>query len=177
MTFSPSSRSRRLQERQAEATEQFVTFRLHQEWFALPVQSVQRVQLLGDVFGDPQRSGVSLTIYENQELLVVDVGHLIFKEAPQPLEFLNTNLPTSRLTSPRFLIVLENTEGKLVGLPVDSKPTLRRFLASAVKALPPTYTTAASLQCVSALMIQEQDQKPIFLLQPDRLFNVQPMLG
>ncbi len=80
--FSPL-RTRRLAARKAEVTQQLIVFRLQQEWFALPINAVQKVLPMPNVYGDPQATGVSLTIYQDKELLVVDVGRRIFREPPK----------------------------------------------------------------------------------------------
>jgi chemotaxis signal transduction protein len=162
-SFSPL-KNRRLQSRQAQAVQQFLVFQLRQATFALSVEAVQKVTLLGQVFGDSQQSDVSLTLYENQELLVIDVGQRIFRGQES-----TTGSLVSNPSSSRFLLIVQDSQGQLVGLPVDSKPVMRQFLTSAVAPLPATYVTAANIQCVSSLMIQTQEQQPIFLIDPDQL--------
>lgn len=157
--FSPL-RSRRFAARQKEATEQILAFRLRQEWFALPIDVVQKVVLLGKVYGDPNNTGVSLTLYQERELLVIDVGHRIFGQAPsQDL--------TEEQT--RYLLIVQNTKGDLVGLPVDSPPALRRVSQSAFKALPKAYLDRGNIQCISSKTIELEDGTPLFLLDRDRL--------
>ncbi|KGF73769.1 chemotaxis protein CheW [Neosynechococcus sphagnicola sy1] len=163
-------RFQRLQKHRAEATEQFVVFRLGQEWFALAIQVVQKVVPLGQVYGDPQGTGVSLTIYQDQELVVVDVGHRIFSN--QGLASLPTTAGAAAAPQ-RYLLIVQNSQGGVVGLPIDSQPTLRRVAIAAVMPLSTTYLSQANIQCVSSLMIQAANQPPVFLLDPDQLSQPQ----
>jgi purine-binding chemotaxis protein CheW len=157
--FSPL-RSRRFAERQTEANEQMLTFRLCQEWFALPIDGVQKVVLLGKVYGDPNNTGISLTLYQERELLVIDVGHRIFGRSP------SENL-TGEQT--RYLLIVQNAKGDLVGLPVDSPPAIRRVPKSAFKTLPETYLAQGNIQCISSQTIELDDGTTFFLLDRDRL--------
>ncbi|HEY9749895.1 MAG TPA: chemotaxis protein CheW [Allocoleopsis sp.] len=171
-----SLKSRRFGAKQTEATQQILTFRLDQEWFALPIQAVQKVVSLGQVYGDPQRSGVSLTLYQNRELVVVDVGHRIFGRTPSQ----ETSAPASTghsfsqdLGLTRYLLVLQTRSGELVGLPIDSQPALRRVPMSAFGPLPAAYATEGNIRCVSSLMLQTAEELPLFLLDPEVLLQPQ----
>jgi chemotaxis signal transduction protein len=148
--------------RSAQSSDQsFLVFQLGSEQFAISLFAVQKVSTLGKVFGDPQRSGISLTLHEGQELAVVDVQRRIL------------NRPTSDLTDTRqpdvtaqFLLVVQNSRQDMMGLPIDSKPKIQSFPEQSLKSLPAAYQNDAAIQCVSNLVIQEQDQ-PIFLLNPE----------
>ncbi len=161
MAILSSVRSRR--GRKAEATQQLIAFRLRHEWFALPIEFVYRVVTMGKVFGDPGHTGVALTHFENQELLVIDVGQRIFSD--------NTGAGESDidLSEHRCLLVLKNAEGGLVGLPLDSQPEVRRIPRSQFVPLPATYTALSKIRCISSLMVQVADGPPLFLLDPDQV--------
>lgn len=159
--------SQRSRARHAEATRQVIAFRLRQEWFALPIETVQKVVPLGKIYGDPQQTGISLTIYQGQELLVVDVGRRIFSETPHSAHTLGLN--ASQHPAQSYLLVVQIPSGSLIGLPIDSQPALQRVPKSAFTPLPVYYLSAANLRCVTALMIQTPDQPPLFLLDPERL--------
>ncbi|MGK7875484.1 MAG: chemotaxis protein CheW [Xenococcaceae cyanobacterium] len=186
-------RSRRFADRQTEATQQLVAFRLRQEWFALPIHTVQKVVPLGKVYGDPQGTGVSLTTYQGKELLVVDVGYRIFGEAPSPdLSFTDTFAPSQvaetlieddseplyqyDITEERYLLIVESASGELVGLPIDSPPTIRRVPESAFTPLPEAYVAEGNIQCISSTMVQVTDAPPLFLLNPDQLSQPQQIV-
>ena len=171
--FSPL-RSRRFAARQTEATQQLIAFRLRQEWFALPVHAVQKVAQMGKVYGDPQGTGISLTKYQNKELLVVDVGHRIFAEAPNPDLASEVVKNSSDLTQQRFLLIVQSDAGEVVGLPIDSQPAIRRVPGSAFTPLPEAYMVQGNIRCISSKMIQLTNQPPLFLLDPNRLAQRQP---
>lgn len=157
-------RSRRFATHQTEITHNLITFRLRQEWFALPIQAVQKVIPMGKVYGDPKRTGISLTLYQNQELLVVDVSHRIFGETPIS-DAKNLFYPSHE----RYLLIIENANEELVGLPIDSSPAIRRVPESAFTPLPKAYLATGNIQCISSQMVQIPDQPPLFLLNAEVL--------
>lgn len=159
-------RSRRLLARQNEITQQLIAFLLRREWFALPIENVLKVVPMGEIYGDPKGTGVSLTIYQGCELLVVDVSHRIFGEAPSSdLAASNTSVSQEE----RYLLIVQNSETEVFGLPIDSQPAIRRVLESSFVPLPAAYIAQANIQCVSSLMIAATEQPPLFLLDPELL--------
>lgn len=179
--FSPL-RSRRLSLRPTETTQQLIAFRLRQEWFALPIETVLKVVPMGSVYGDPKGTGISLTIYQGCELLVVDVAHRIFGEAPS-LDFAIRNMlsPTQQeeysqryepvvVAEQRYLLIVQRSDADLFGLPIDSAPVMRRVSESSFNSLPATFVAQGNIQCVSSLMIPATDeQPPLFLLDANQL--------
>ncbi len=175
--------------RKSEATEQLIVFRLCQEWFALPITAVQRVVTLGDICGDPQGIGIGLTRYQDQELMVIDVGRRIFAEAPpseldkrsepdKPSELGDTSVMPSKSQASNVseegqhcLIVVQNSDGDIVGLPIQSQPEVRRVPKSSYVPLPPAYKARGNIRCVSSMMVRT-DTLPLFLLDPDQLLRV-----
>jgi chemotaxis signal transduction protein len=155
-------RYRRFTASQTETIHQAIEFRLHQEWFALPINAIQKIIPLSKVYGDPKGTGISLTNYEGQELLVIDVSHQIFGNAPSL---------DSDATEQRFLAVLANSTGESIGLPIDSAPSVLRVPESALTVLPETYIKQGNINCISSRMIQMSDRPPLFLLDPDLLFS------
>ncbi|MGF1600857.1 MAG: chemotaxis protein CheW [Thermosynechococcaceae cyanobacterium] len=165
MAILSAGRSRR--GRKAEATEQFIAFRLRQEWFALRIDAVHRVVTLGQTFGDPGHTGIGLTQYQDQELLVIDVSQRIFAE--EKYESLIKFEAGTNDSAQRCLIVLKNSQGELIGLPIDSQPEVKRAPASRLTPLPATYTSRSKIRCLSSMMVQLPDEPPLFLLDPDQL--------
>ncbi|MEA5535878.1 chemotaxis protein CheW [Crocosphaera sp. XPORK-15E] len=161
MTIYTPRRSRRLAEQKLEKTQQMIAFILGKEWFALPIDAVQKVVTMGKVYGDPQETGISLTHYQDQELLVIDVARCIFG--------ITSMSPEQTINEQRFLLVIQNQAHKIVGLPIDSPPSLRRIPASAFMALPEIYLTQGNINCISSTMIQVPNQEPLFLLDVDQL--------
>jgi chemotaxis signal transduction protein len=176
-------RSRRLAAQQVEATKRLITFKLGTENFALPLDQVQKVTTLDRVYGDPSRTGVSLTTYQGRELVVVDVGYRIFGKEQQiilPGQQKRTNYldPQSSLDLVRYLLILKSgsdetsTATALVGLPIDSPPSIQSIQLSAFQPLPDIYRKHTNIHCVSAMLTAkssnagspEADRPSIFLL-------------
>ncbi|MGK7913321.1 MAG: chemotaxis protein CheW [Synechococcus sp.] len=167
MPLLTTPRRRRLASTYKQATRQLISFQLRQEWCALPIDSVEKVVLMGTVYGDPNQTGVSVTPYEGRELVVVDVGYRIFGDAQA--------VPSNRLESQtvRFLLIVRDNSGNRVGLPIDSAPAVQRVPVDSVAPLSTAYQSEGSLQCVSSLAVQSEDSAPIFLLDTEKICNTQ----
>ncbi|WP_107671145.1 chemotaxis protein CheW [Cyanothece sp. BG0011] len=145
-------------------TQQIITFLLGEEWFALPIDAIQKVVQLGKVYGDPQRKGISLTHYQGQELLVIDVARRIFG-----IEILSSHQNTEQT---RFLLIIHNKNHEIVGLPIDSPPSILRVPESAFIPLPDIYLTQGNIHCISSTLIQVNEQQSFFLLDVGQLIPV-----
>uniref|UniRef100_B8HY13 CheW domain protein n=1 Tax=Cyanothece sp. (strain PCC 7425 / ATCC 29141) TaxID=395961 RepID=B8HY13_CYAP4 len=159
-----------------EASQQLIQFRLRREWFALPIQAVQKVVPLGPVYGDPQQTGVSLTLYQGQELVVIDVGLRIFNDppsdrGPEDLEPVEGKGKIAEKQQLLLILAKASPQAVPIGLPIDSQPVLRRITANQVIPLSETYLSQGNIRCVSSLMIPpptdtpvEQPDSPVFIL-------------
>jgi chemotaxis signal transduction protein len=176
-------RSRRLAAQQADTTKRLITFKLGGEVFAVSLDRVQKVTTLDRLYGDPHHTGVSLTTYQGQELVVVDVGYRIFGRTPQGL---SPDLPErSRIESTdskdliKYLLVLQadqvNTaaeiDRQLIGLPIDSAPSIQSMPVSAFQPLPEIYRQHGNIHCVSSFSIDLPDRPSIFLLDIDAIVS------
>jgi chemotaxis signal transduction protein len=159
-------RYRRFSASQAEKKYQLIGFRLQQEWFALPIDAIQKVVPLGRVYGDPKGTGISLTNYEGREVLTIDVGHQIFQDAPSLS--LGKDETSDRQ---RFLAILKGKNDELVGLPIDSPPSVLQVTESAFTALPEAYMQRGNIKCISSMMVQMSD-RALFLLDRDALLQL-----
>ena len=197
--FSPLT-SRRSSNRKVKPTQQLIVFRLRNEGFALPIRASLKVIPLGEVFGAPQTTGVGLTLYQDQELLVIDIGKRIFRSvvttetlsSSEPSETLtllggspsktllssepSESRPPSETIEGKYLLIIQSSKSKLVGLPLLEPPFLQRVPESAFAPLTSEYLAYGTIQCVSALIIQGNDQPPLFLLNPDQLVQPQSAL-
>lgn len=178
--FSPLT-SRRSTRRNAVATQQLIVFRLRDEGFALPIRAVQKVIPMGNVYGAPGGAGVSLTLYQDQELIVIDAGHQIFRgenaEDSSPHAFRQSaQRPLDDTTVQRYLLIVMSSQGKLVGLPIEEPPSLQRVPESAFAPLTSDYISYGNIRCVSALIKLNNDEPPLFLLNPDQLVQPQQAL-
>ena len=177
MALLTTPRRRRLANTSKQATRQLIAFQLRQEWCALPIDSVEKVILMGTVYGDPNRTGVSVTAYEGRELVVVDVGYRIFGDsqtvhgsAANDIEHSDRNAAPQTV---RFMLIVRDEAGTRVGLPIDSAPAVRRVPDDSIAPLSAAYQSEGSLQCVSSLAVQLEDSPPIFLLATEKLCNTQ----
>lgn len=178
--FSPLT-SRRSTTRKVEATQQLIVFRLALGSFALPIRSVQKVIPMGNIYGAPGGTGVCLTLYQEQELIVIDPEHRIFRRAPNEysspdVSNAKTTLPLDDTTVQRYLLIIQSAQGKLVGLPIEEPPSLQRAPESAFTSLTSAYISEGNIRCVSALVLQKNDQPPLFLLNPEQLVQPQQAL-
>ena len=172
--FSPLA-ARRKSRRIAEVTQQLIVFRLHSEGFALPIRAVQKVIPMGFLYGAPGGTGVSLTLYQDRELIVIDVENRIFRGRPSKDSFKNAfhyqaeETPTDTLPAQHYLLIVQSSSGQLVGLPIEEPPSLQRVPQSAFAPLSPSYISEGNLRCVSALIKRNNDESALFLLNPDQL--------
>jgi purine-binding chemotaxis protein CheW len=174
-------RSRRLATRQTEATQRLITFKLGAETFALPLDRVRKVttiDALGSnlgqrLYGDSNRTGVSLTNFQGREVVVIDVGQRIFGKSrsellPSASSIGNQTRSNSEI---RYLLILQSEtvdeltgSRSLIGLPIDSPPSIQSIQLSAFKPLPDLYQQHSNIHCVSEMSIDLPDRPAIFLL-------------
>lgn len=174
MAIFSTMRSRRLANKETQNIIQVIGFRLHQEWFALPILSIHKIVPLGKVYGDPQNTGISITSYDGREILVIDVAKKIFNGAIEPIKEStakpNLQIANSEdLTVQRYLAILSVENDSLVGLPIDSKPTMYRLEQAAFKTLPDAYLQQGNIRCVSSEFIELEELPPLFVLDPQKL--------
>lgn len=161
MTISSPHRSRRLASKKQEKTQQFITFLLGKEQFALSIDVIQKVVPMGKVYGDPQGTGISLTNYQGQELMVIDVAHRIFG-----ITEISINKDNNEI---RFLLIIKNKNNQVFGLPIDSPPSIMTVPQSAFMPLPDIYLTQKNIHCLSSTIIQIKNQTPYFVLDINQL--------
>lgn len=179
--FSPLA-SRRQSRRIAEVTQQLIVFRLRDENFALPIRTVQKVIPIDKIYGAPGGNGVSLTLYQDQELIVIDVGRRIFRGRPSEDSFkseLHHQTEEALQNKPLaqgYLLIVQNSMGLVVGLPIEEPPSLLRVPESAFTPLSASYISEGNLRCVSVLIKKNNDEPPLFLINPDQLVQAEPAL-
>ncbi len=175
------STSRRSTRRVALSTQQLIVFRLIDEGFALPIRAVQKVIPMGKIYGASGGAGVSLTLYQDQELIVIDAERRIFRGGASEdlLESdlrLRALLPLDDKLVQRYLLIVQGSGGKLVGLPIEEPPALLRVPSEAFAPLTKDYINDGNIRCVSALIRLNNDEPPLFLLNPDQLVQPQQAL-
>ena len=178
--FSPLS-SRRSARRHTVRSQQLIVFRVRNEGFALPIWAVQKVIPMGKTYGAATGRGVTLTLYQDQELIVIDAELRIFRDAPNVSASSSaltesTTLPTSDSQTQRYLLIVQSSQVKQVGLPIEEPPSLLRVPESAFSPLTKDYLAEGNIRCVSALIKLNEDESPLFLLNPDQLVQSQQAL-
>ena len=170
-------KSRRLRAHKGETTKQVIVFKIQREWFALPIFSVKKVVPKNDTQGNYQNSGAGLTVYEGKELLVLDIAYQVFGNIPkQPPSSSDPAEPVEQSSTDGYLLIIRSRKGDLVGLPVESSPTVRQFGESEIVPLPSNYAARVNIQCVAGLIVQPDNEPILFLLNPDQLLHTQPLL-
>jgi purine-binding chemotaxis protein CheW len=163
-----SSRLRRFRIHQAIATQQVLVFALRQHQFALPAQVVNKVVVLNNFYRSIPNSTAGFTLYQGEEIPVIDLQQRIFgqpADAATPLE-------VEAIAQPAYLVVVQNLQNELVGLPLDLQPRLRRIPESAFSPLSSTFLAEGHFRCTTALIMPTQDEPPIFLLNLSQLLQV-----
>ena len=162
MTISSSRLARRLASKKQEKKQQLITFLLGKEQFSIPIDFVDKVTTLDKVYGDPQQKCVSLTNYQGRELIVIDVAQRIFGVTD-----IGNNQPNNEV---RFLLILKNRDNDILGLPIDSHPSIIRVPKSAFIPLPDIYLTQGNIHCISSTIIKVENQSPYFVLDINQLW-------
>jgi chemotaxis signal transduction protein len=160
-----SLRSRRFANRVAEATVQLIAFRLRQDWFALPMEAVQRVASAQPGDSISSESGVTANLVDLQGLNIIDVNQRIFAAdiSPDRADLL------SELQQDHCFIILRPQAGETFGLPIDSRPQLRRIPQSLIIPFSSTHPAHKKLKSVDFIVNQTEDAEPLFLLNPAQL--------
>lgn len=175
MTPSPS---RRGAARRNQATQQLIVFRIRHEWFALPIRFAYKVIPMGQTYGMCRNEGISLTRYQDRDVLVIDIQRRIFFSSPEQylvsgeLDSVSSSRSSS-LTSfnQQHLLLMQTSHGELMGIPLEAPPSLRRVPDSAFAPVPTEYLKQGNIRCISALVVPSKDESPIFLLNPNQLIQ------
>jgi chemotaxis signal transduction protein len=199
MSLSPSYRSLI---RRRPATHQLIVFPLRHERFALPIRYVYKVIPLGQTYGVCHQTGISLTRYQNCDILVIDIQRRIFPDLPESIPLLEPVITSSHpdskkqslmdaseessslskensqivQASQRHLLLMQTSQKELIGIPLDVPPSLRRVSESAFSPIPSVYLEQSRIRCISALVALSEQETPVFLLNPGQLLQGQSPL-
>ncbi|BAY51579.1 hypothetical protein NIES2134_108300 [Thermostichus vulcanus NIES-2134] len=158
-------KSRRRRQSQPVVLEQFLTFTVRQEYFAVPMAQAYRVIPLPSVHGDPQQRGIGLVTYENREILVIDIGRCLFDDP----------LSSSETQTLKFLLILQpRLEQDWLGLPLTDPPVIERIPQAAIHPIPRNYLHWGSIHNVSSLMVthqEDQELPPIFIVDVEQVLH------
>jgi chemotaxis signal transduction protein len=161
MSILSSVRARRFAKQRGEAVHTLIAFRLRREWFALPIETVQKVIPLELVYDDPLDTGIRLTRYQDREIVVIDIQSRLFGERPQTIASLDS----------QYLAIVRGEPDASIGIPLDSPPSLRRVPRSAFGPLPAVDRETGKINCLGATLIQLADHPPLFLLDTRQLWE------
>jgi chemotaxis signal transduction protein len=178
MALPSSFTHRRAVNRKLEPSQQLIAFRIYREWFALPILVAQKVILLDKLHGSLFGKGASVAFYQDEELVVLDMGRRIFgdaiEQAANPSEPPSANHTVTQIqfvNQQRYLLIVDSFNDEPVGLLLESQPMLRRVPQSAFSPLPPNHFTDGGIRCVHALVASIQGEPPLFLLNLQQLLE------
>jgi purine-binding chemotaxis protein CheW len=137
-----------------------LVFSLREHWFALPVNLVNKVVMLNNLYKMAPDLTTGLAFYQGTEIAVLDTYQRIFG---QPFSS-GSNGAEGAIAQPTYLLIVQNLQGEPIGLPLESQPSLRRIPESAFSPLPSTFLTEGHIRCATALILPTQNEPPIFLL-------------
>ncbi len=162
-----SRRSRRLK---AGANQQLISFVVRGEQFAVPVGLVEKVVTVNHIYGGLDANRPGLTMYSGQQISVVNLGERLFMTAPPPLiEATHVSLQPPVL---RYLLIVPSPAHELVGLLVETQPTLIRVPTSAFSPVPATYLHGGQVRYVGAVI--DLQAALVFLINISELLQPQP---
>lgn len=152
--------------------EQFLTFCLRRELFAVPIAQAYRVIPLPPIYGDPAGRGVGLVNYGDREVLVVDVGRCLFGE----------RLSGAEREAFKFLLILQpEVAGEWLGFPLVEPPMIERVPREQVHPIPKNYLHWGNIHNVSSLMVSGRNDSsgpPLFIVDvPQVLASLKSLQG
>jgi chemotaxis signal transduction protein len=171
--YSPLRLRRQVAQR-AEAKQRLIVFQLQSVTFALALDGVVKVTTLERIYGDAAGKGEIFITYQGQEIAAIDVGAKIFGQPPMmipALDELRTIDPLAHDGS--YSIVLQSPDRGLIGLPIDSKPSISSLPSSAFVPLlePDSPEQKDNLQCVKSIS-HHQYRSSIHLLDTALLLKI-----
>lgn len=136
-----------------------IVFTIGNVKLALPIETVAKVVNQAAVYGN-SLDGVGIAHVGDREVTVIDMQQQLFRSS-----LLN------EASQARYLIVVQNTEGELFGIPVALVPTLMQVPFSSIRVLPNSYRHAEILRSATHVCHISQEEAPltIFLLDVNQL--------
>lgn len=109
--------------RTREQTQKLVTFTISQQWCALPIADLVKVIVVEELCPDNHRLGIQFARYQGQEIIVWDIGKLVFGQS-------SFQLPAS---AERHLLLGRLSNDEIVGVPIDAPPATQTVVISALQ--------------------------------------------
>lgn len=182
--MAPPHSLRMFRSKSIAVTQQVIIFSLQQEQFALPLALVVKVMAVDHLYAQVGGSETALAFAQNQDIPVIAIHQRIFGSSKGRLGNLSgvegdrpALASSSEQIVARFLLLVYDMYGELIGLPLDSPPALRRVPESAFKPISTTYQNTGSIRCLAGLIVLQPDSRPIFLLNLAQLLQPQHALS
>jgi hypothetical protein len=180
-TYSPLRLRRQVAQR-AEAKQRLIVFQLQSVTFALALDGVVKVTPLERLYGDVAGTEAIFITYQGQEIAAIDTSVKIFGQPPTVIPSLDEFRTIDPLAHEgSYSIVLQSADRGLIGLPIDSKPSITSIAFSAfVPVLEPSSPDSLAqplprsidnIQCVKSIYHRE-DRSSIHLLDTTLLLEI-----
>lgn len=123
----------------------------------LRIESIYKVLNSTQIFGS-ELNGVGIAHVGDREVTVLDLQQRLF-----------SSNPTQETLQGAYLIVIQDTEGELYGIPVETVPALIDVPLSTIRVLPESFRHANSLGIAShvAVISETETSLTLFLLDID----------
>lgn len=154
-----TSNFKQINTRDAVASLKVLVFAIGNLKLALHIKNVYKVLNQTPVYGSGL-NGVGIAHVGDREVTVVDLNQRLFQCSI-------TNLASNA----GYLIIFQNTQGELYGIPVAVVPALMAVPMSSIRVLPESYRHADILGFASHVAVIPQVEAPltIFLLDVEQL--------
>jgi chemotaxis signal transduction protein len=159
MALISSFTSRRLADRKPPATRQIISFKVGQEWLAVPTDIAQKVVPM-QTLGKDQELPIP-TSYEGKELHFFDIdSYLAEGKTTQEIDI-----------KKGYLILFETPQKTLMAICIHAAPVLRRIHESSLLPMSLIPTITKNLRTISQCAIRLEDESMIFLLDYEYLMH------
>ncbi|MBD0266724.1 chemotaxis protein CheW [Pseudanabaena sp. FACHB-2040] len=173
MTSSRRAARRNLKALPRAPIHQMITFPVRQDWFALPIQTAQKVVPLTAVHSSGHAHGLGLILIDGHRVPTIDLERHIYRDVPQavlPAVGYSAKLPLPELIDPRHVVIIKLPQlAEVLGLVVSHAPVLRRVPQSAFAPISVAFLSMSQMRCVNAVISLPQQEDPIFLLDLEQV--------
>jgi purine-binding chemotaxis protein CheW len=129
---------------------------------ALHIDSVQKIVNYTTIFGSGLNHFGLVTLGE-EEIIVIDLHKKLFNKS----EILQEE-------DKKYLLLAFNSVGETFGILIKNAPELYDIPLNTIRVIPPSYRRADTLKIASHVTVihsEEEEEKTIFILDPDELIK------
>jgi purine-binding chemotaxis protein CheW len=132
----------------------------------ISVFSIYKVVKSTRLYGD-DNNWVSMMHIGDREVTILDLHRRLFPNQPLP-----------KSSAQVYIVVLQNSQGDLYGIPVHGIPTLIDLAVDQIRVLPESFRQANALGIAShvAIVPQSSESLTLFLLDVEFLFDVEQLI-